>query len=479
MPRLRIANRLCYYGCEPCMTFRARKPSIGSLLLLLGLACGSPPKPELGQDERGAVTDRSPSAAKTPAAPSEAPAPAEPTPATATLDTTVEAVLAYDPKDPLANLEAADALDRMAKGEDRDVKPKPSSCAILHEGRRVWPAPGPAAIVGLGRGFVVAGYAMRGGREQLFVVHVGPDALPDPITAFDLDPPHPQPRKAAPGLAARDDNDLAIAYTDGKGRLHARRLRVGRSGGGAALQLAPAVDTRFAPAVAVVQDRTLVAYTLGSTPMHTSLAVLMEDRVIARHELTPSAMGAAAPSFVHGASPPVLVMVDARDGLSPLLRVDLNNDGTPKPAAVVLPLSTVSMPARLAAASSSIGTYVGYTGLGSAATSAVGLLAISPIVGKPEALVKGTGYGILQVSATSAPRAVLFAADAPITSAKDAPREIRVHVVGMEGPGEASVLRGASGAGNAAIARDEAGDVGVVFTSASGVYLAKLRCDDG
>ena len=99
-------------------------------------------------------------------------------------------------------------------------------------------------------------------------------------------------------------------------------------------------------------------------------------------------------------------------------------------------------PVRLAAASSSIGTYVGYTGLGAAATSAVGLLAISPIVGTPSALVKGTGYGALQVSAANAPRSVLVAAGAPVSSAKDAAREVRVHVIRMQGTGEATTLRG-------------------------------------
>jgi len=37
---------------------------------------------------------------------------------------------AYDPKDPLANLEAADALDRYARGPQNDAKPEPGGCAV-------------------------------------------------------------------------------------------------------------------------------------------------------------------------------------------------------------------------------------------------------------------------------------------------------------------------------------------------------------
>ena len=93
----------------------------------------------------------------------------------------VNAALAYDPADPLADLEAADALDRMARGKGDDIKPPPGGCAVADGGRRIWPAPGPAAIVALARGFAIAGYAVRDGREQLFVVHVPENGLPEPV----------------------------------------------------------------------------------------------------------------------------------------------------------------------------------------------------------------------------------------------------------------------------------------------------------
>lgn len=457
----------------------------------LTVACGAAPKPEQPPESPKSVAPIS--AASPPALGGERPAVAEGAPAAQPqAPTEIAEALAYDPKDPLANLEAADALDKMARGPRGDGKPPAGGCAVVDAGRRVWPGSGPAAIAAVGRGFVIAGYAQREGREQLYVVHLPEDGLPEPITAFDIDPPHPRARVAPPGLAARDANDMAVAFVDGNGKLFVRRLRVARGGTGAATEIASAVDTRFEPALSHGPERTLVAWTEGSTPMRAKYAVLSsEGAITARHDLTPTSMGASAPSFVAGASPPVLVAIDARHGFSPVLRIDIGSDGAPAPATVALPLSMVAMPPELAAASSSTGTYVAFAGLGAAATSAVGLVAIAPIAGTPMPLVRGTAYGQLHLSATSAPRSILVAADAPAAAQPSAvpaaagqknapaPREIHVRVVGLSGPGPTAVLRGHGGAANAAIARDDAGNVGVAFSSDSGVYVAQLRCDDG
>jgi hypothetical protein len=473
-----------------------REPALftSALLGLAGLlvACGSGPQleqpPHSSGSGRVTPTGAVSSLPGTPAKPAGSakgipPAtalpPNDPEPPKAAAPTDIERALAYDPKDPLADLEAADALDKLGQPAQNDSAPPKGGCVLVDAGRRVWPATGPAAIISLGRGFVVAGYAPRDGREQLFVVQIDAEGRPKPVTAFDVQPPHPRARLAPPGLSARDDNDVTVALVDGAGTLWARRLRMGPGGGGTAVEVARGVDTRFAPAVTHSEARELIAWTTGSTPMRTHLATLASTGIVsARHDLTPEAMGAAAPAFVSGSSPPSLLMVDARQGMSPLLNVDLGSDGTPKPAKVVLPLSTVSTPPVIVGASASIGAYVGYTGVGSAATSAVGLVAIEPLVGSPSALVPGTGYGLLHVAATTAPRALLFAADAPTAPAKDAPREIHVHVIGKNGPGTALVIKGHGGASHASIARDGAGTVGVAFNSSSGVYVARLRCDD-
>jgi hypothetical protein len=454
------------------------------------IACNSGPKAENALESapkpqvQTAQAAGSPLPAAQPPAAAPAPAPAA-TPAPSNVPADVEKALAYDPKDPLGDLESADALDRMAnggpeKGAKHDAKAPPGGCAVIDEGRRVWPAPGPATIAAVGRAFVVAGYAQRNGKEQLFVVRAPNEGLPEPIAAINVQPQLTRARTAAPGLAVRDENDIDVAQVDGAGKLTVRRLRLGHAGHGAIVELATGVDIRFAPAVESYQERTLVAWTMGSTPMHTQLAVLSDDQIESRHDLTPSSMGAAAPVFVAGASPPVLMAVDARDGMSPILRVDFGNDAQPQQAQVAVPVSMVSSPPALAAAAGSVGTYVAFTGLGSAASSAVGLVTVAPIVGSPSTLIPGTAYGQLYVAATSAPRALIFAADAPTQPGKDPPHEIRVSVVGIKGPGPTMVLKGpGSSASHVGLARNEAGEVGVVFSAESGVYVARLRCDDG
>jgi hypothetical protein len=449
------------------------------LLGLLSPGCSSAPKssppPESSPKPR---LPAPPAAAPTT---ENAPAPA-PAAQPAESPTDVDQVLAYDPHDPLANLEAADALDKLAHAPEgaREQKPPHAGCVVVDAGRRVWPAPGPSAIAAAGRDFVVAGYATRADHEQLFAVRVGPRGAPEPITAFAIEPKLPHARVAPPGLATRNENDLVVAFVDGDGKLWARRLRTGRSGTGPALQIASGIDARFAPVLAASQDKTLLAWTVGSTPMHTHLALLsLEGALLGEHDVTPTGLGAAAPSFVSGAEPPVLLALDPHEGMSPILRIDIGDHGEPQQAQVALPVGMISAPPRIAAASSSIGTFVGYTGLGSAATSAIGLVAIAPIAGTPQALVKGTAYGPLRVAAAAGPRAVVFAADAPTQPGKDPPHEIHVHVVNGSGPGPATVVSAPGGASDAALARSDDGSYGLAFTAKAGVYVARLRCDDG
>lgn len=414
------------------------------------------------------------------AAPAPAVAPALPAAPAAPPD--VEAALAYDDADPLGNLEAADALDRMGKVDPLpSTEPPKGGCAVLEPGRRVWPLPGPVAIAALDRGFAVAGYAKKGeSSEQLFLVSVPVNGLPEPIASLAIDPPLAVKRMAPPGLAARTQNDVVLAFTDGKGALRSRRMRMAVAGHGASLEIAPSVDTRFAPALTISQDRTLLAYTVGSTPMRTMLTTLAGDgKVEDTRDVTPVSMGASAPAFVSGAAPPVLLMLDARDGMSPLLRLDLAADGTSSEAAqVVTPVSMVASPAELAAASSSTGTHVAYTGIGSAATTAIGLLSIAPVVGTPEAIVPGTAYGQLHASAASAPRAVIMVSTAPLTPTKDPELELHVNVIGLAGKGADAVIRVPGGASHPAVARDDSGNIGVAYSSPSGTFVAFLRCDD-
>jgi hypothetical protein len=394
----------------------------------------------------------------------------------------VAEALRYDPADPLANLESADALDQSARANNSKKKKlvvPARGCAVTEDPRPVWPESGIASLAAGDDGeFVVAGYATRETQERLFVVRITAAGRLEPVATETLEAPHSVKRVAGPGIATDASQGITVAFTDGRGKLLVQRLRAGAQGAAATHELTSGVDTRFAPAVAYAKRGALIAYTLGTTPMR-SLLMRLDPKgdVIGTHDITPAAMGAAAPAFVAGASPPVLVTADARSGLSPIARVALDAEGKPGAPEVAVPVGMMSQPPELAAAQSGAGTYIGYAGIGSAATSALGVVKVAPKVGAPEALVKGTAYGALHLDAAASKQAVYFAMDAPLTAGKAPQHEIRVVRLDAQGTGPVLRIAAASGdATHAAIARGSDQSVGVVFSAKDGVYFVRLAC---
>jgi hypothetical protein len=362
-------------------------------------------------------------------------------------------------------------------------RPPTRGCApIERKPARVWPAPGPTAMVAIDNRFVVAGYARENGTERVFAVSVSPESLPLPLNTRNLDLPMRGERSAPPGLGVRDPHHVVMAYVDGAREVYASTVPVGRSSaGGTPTRVGQNADPRFAPAVSRVGDSSLVAWTEATTPMRTHLIELDKaGRVKRAHDITPAAMGAAAPEFIDGSRPPELLVVDARDGFSPLVRIKISPDGTPGEPTVAVPLRMVSTPVEVAAARNDSVTMAAYTGIGAAATSAVGLQVIEPAADTPLALVPGTAYGRLHVAATAAAAALIFAADAPLKTGASPPHEIQLRLVDASGMGQVTLLRGPEGtASNPAVARRSDGTVGVSFQTGSGVYVVWLKCDDG
>jgi hypothetical protein len=391
----------------------------------------------------------------------------------------VEDALRYDPGDPLGNLEAADVLDRgAARSGPRKVVVPPRGCALAEEPRRVWPKPGIAAITAVESGFVLAGYTRAGGAEQVFVVYVAGSGALELLATLPIEVPQTAERKVAPGLAA-DGEGVTVAYTDGAGSLIVQGLRIGAAhGGGTAAILARGVDTRFAPAVSRARRGALIAYTLGSSPMRVTLLRLdAKHDVLGTHDVTPPAMGAAAPTFTSSDGPDWLITADPRNGMSPIARTPLDREGKPGPAEIAAPVGMMSSPPVLVAAQAEFGTYALYTGLGTAATSAVGLIKLAPKGAAPEAFVKGTAYGPLYAAAASTKRALLIAADAPLAPGKQPSHEIQVALVDEKGLGP--LLRVAAPNGDAThvgIAHTDAAGTAIAFSASDGVYLGKLRC---
>lgn len=408
------------------------------------------------------------------AAPAAAPAPPHPS------NPMLDEALRYDPADPLSNLESADVLDRGAArgGGPRKVVVPDRGCAIAEEPRRVWPKPGIAALAGVADGFVLAGYTRSSSSEQVFVVHITANGKLEPVATVPLDVPHPGERVVPPGLAGDGMRGVAIAYIDGAGTLFSQVLRVGAAhGGGAASKLATGVDARFTPAVDFSKRGALIAYTLGTTPMRSMLVRLgPKGDVLATHDVTPPAMGAAAPTFMRG-NELALITADPRNGLSPIARTPLDLEGKPGTAEVAAPVGMMSQPPQLAAAQADFGAYVTYAGLGSAATSAIGLVKIAPKAASPEAFIKGTAYGALYSAALGVGGAIVIAADAPLTAGKDPKHELQVALLDAKGRGPTLRVSAPSGdATHVALASDDEGRVGLSFSAPDGVYLGILRC---
>jgi hypothetical protein len=460
---------------ERCVFERVAGFVCFALLSACGGSPASAPRDSSGTLHAQSAAEPKPAPPPT-AAPPAAPAqpPKQPPPAQ------VVDALRYDPADPLSNLEAADVLDRGAgRGKaSKKALPPARGCVLQDEPRRVWSKPGIASLAAYDKGFVLAGYTRSGETEQLFVVHVTGDGKLEPIASVPLRVPHPGERVAVPGLAADLAHGVTVAYTDGSGELFMQVLRVGEAhGGGHATSLAKGVDTRFAPAVDYVERGALIAYTLGTTPMRVSLVRIgVKGDVIGTHNVTPDGMGAAAPTFVRGATPRAIVTADPRNGMSPISRTPIDADGKPGTVELTAPVGMMSQPPQLSAAQSEFGAYVVYSGMGSAATSAIGLVRIGPKVGAPEAFVKGTAYGALHNAAIALPNAILVAADAPLSAGKQPKHALQLALLDAKGQGP--VLRVESPSGDAThVALSEGRDeIGFAFSAPDGVYWGTVRC---
>lgn len=355
-------------------------------------------------------------------------------------------------------------------------------CAEVGDRAVVWPRPGPVAVGVHGSGFVVAGYA-RGsdeGQEEVFVARVAPEGRASPLSRAKVAPPLRAERRAGPGLLV-DGTRAWIASVDGKGVLGVARLDLNRPGASMRSDpVAEGADARFAPSLVRIGDVVSIAWVDGQgTPMRVKVTrVDLGGKVRSTHEVTLEAMGAAAPVFVDGASPPVLVFIDPRAGMSPLVRVPMGSDGVPRTGRVALSVGQAPEPPDVAAAVTPQGVAVAYTAIGSGATTAVGLVRLESPTQAPTPLVRGTGYGDLSVAAAALPQAALFVAEAPTARERRAPRRLHVRRVDAAGAGPALTLESSTTAVHPSVARRSDGTIAVAFATEENVRVAFLRCDE-
>ncbi|MEM1418301.1 MAG: hypothetical protein AAGH15_25625 [Myxococcota bacterium] len=402
--------------------------------------------------------------------------------------------------DPLAGLDDIEALrleepDVPGSLGGRPTPPPPGGCAPQGSvATRLWPKPGPTAVVAVGDdGFVAAGYAGTGdpgeASETLFAVAFSPRRPPRPLYASPLEAPLGN-RRQPPGLAALEGGRVAFASVDGEGHVALRRASLrGRVEAPARLDDALA-DRRFPPAVAAKGTSTYVAYVgtplrEGPTPDAPRLRLVRLNaalRVAGRWNPAPSGMGGVAPTFADGR----LAFVEAREAISALLVGELEQDATGE---VLTPLANVYDPVAIALAevhgTEGTRTLVGYTAVGQGARTAVGLVQVGPGgASPPTALVPGEGYGRLGVDVAAGPEAALFVADAPRGEDATSPRRIRAQLVrvGARAPAlgpEVPLSFPGEDQRFAHVARHGDGTYAIVASGEDAVYAHFLRCDDG
>jgi hypothetical protein len=348
----------------------------------------------------------------------------------------------------------------------------PHACALQSDAPiQVLAGAGPPAIVRERDAFLVAAYDARG----VTIVRVRPGALPRPFASIPLDAP--SSRVSAPALEATGDHEASIVMIDGIGRVLEATFdpTLASAAPSPRVVAESGADARYAPALRAIGTRHAIAWTDGSaTPMHLRLAITDAGNVLAAHDLTPSIGGGAAPYFVEGSSPPVLLFLDPRAGISVAHRVLLGVGGAPGATEVSRPLNLAAEPPAIAAARAGDRTWLAYAAVGNLATRAVGLVEASGTE-RPSPLVAGLGYGDpLSMDALSHGDTAIFAVEAPSAAPREAPHEVRVRVAGAQGAGDPLVLPTPSTDPSLALGENDL--VALAYRSSDSIRVHFVRC---
>ncbi len=352
----------------------------------------------------------------------------------------------------------------------------PAEGCVVAAPLRVFSGDGWADVAAAEGSFVVAGIARLGDGEHAFAASIESGRAPRAIARLALeDDVMSGHRRAGPALAV-DGAQAAFVYPDGERQLVLSVFDVAGSGPLRPSRVATGASLQFAPTLARREDEWLVAWTDQEGGGRRVLATRVANgRAAAPTDVTPSAGGAASPTFVAGADAPRLVYVDARESLSVIHRVDASGDAYGA-AEVIRAVSLLTDPPHAASFRMRGADWLVYTGIGSVATTAVGLVALAGSQ-PPTAVVRGTGYGVLYVDAAPLGDGAVLVADVPTASPPDAPREVQLRTVDASGAlGEPIAIRGPRGSAARARVAARGAEIAVVFSDADGVYAALARC---
>ena len=277
-------------------------------------------------------------------------------------------------------------------------------------------------------------------------------------------------------LAVLRGTNLAVGFVDDKGDVWLLREPLSKP-----QRLAQGADRRFAPALAQVAEQQLLAFTRTvDGAMHTFVVRSAKPEPI---DVTPAGHGASAASFVLGVTPPVLVMLDARAGISPLLEVPFDAQGVPGPAIVRTPVSMPYAPPLLAAVQVPAGELeVAFSAIGKLAATAVGRVPLRRAVG-PVALHPSRGYGELSFDVALTAKAALFAlevpsGEVPSGEATGAAHGIELKWLDAEGEGQTMPIPTTGSArAPSLVASATPGQLVLTYTAQSRAHAARVVCD--
>jgi len=272
---------------------------------------------------------------------------------------------------------------------------------------------------------------------------------------------------------AQGTDTTRFAFVDGRGQLFTgsagpRHIDISKA-------LASGLDRRFAPAMHVGAGRMLVAYTKAvSESMHTYVLDTRREEEAA-WDVTPEGHGASAPSFVRGDAAATLVMLDAHEGISPLLEVSIPSSGAPTPATVRTPVSQPYAPTELLAAQTPWGeVQVAYTAVGKLAATAIGRVPLKR-ADMPTALHPSRGYGQVHFDLALGKASAIFAMQVPIDANEGAKHRIEIVWTGPSDMSSPLVLDG-EGASGPSLANAGSGHYWLSYVVGGRAVRRELAC---
>ena len=342
-------------------------------------------------------------------------------------------------------------------------------------GATLWPGPGAVASAYVGDVLIAALHAGDATRDELVLLAVTRGRA-RPIVRIPLTVSNATLGMRPPVVADLGNGRAGIASIDRAGKL--LYVEAAPSGSGVTRrELATDADSRFAAAVAGFGEKRVVVYAKRGSPLHVTMLVLDATlRTTSSRDITPDASGAASPFFARSAAGPTLVLVDPREGFSPIYRIPIGTDAMPAQGVVLRPVTGLLDPARIVLAVVGTELHLAYVAHGASQASAVGYVRGAANAPQPVSLVRPTGFGGLWVDAVSLPELAVFAATAPLSREPTAPRAIHVRAATTTTLGEATTFTLPDGLHYPSLAVHPSGVVTLTASSLTEVTSVRLHC---